>query len=434
MTMTPATVAGVSRTTNTGTVQPTRFATPRWVDLLVFLFLMSGPPQLRVRDATASLRGETDAAILFRLAVWGCGALWIGVRLYPLVVDRGILPRIDAPQVMGGLLLIVLSTGIWIAPGPALTAFSIFQLAVMMGFALVFVRLYGPETYTRYLFIGLLLLALAIICAWILTPEMVVRRGRLRGDLIAPAGAVAVLGITLALSGALKFSRATLHAVVGVFVVLLIAAQTRTAFAAILPCLVLAWMFRYPVPMKRVLPLAVVILIASTLVDKVAIGKQYVIREEQSLATMSDRIPLWNHLVSTMLQESPAIGMGYYSASRVLGPQYNPLLGNAHSAFVEILVGGGLLGGFVFLALYAALGVYAVRLFARGRDDPLAFTVIALFTIIFLLSITDTDGIQRGPIGFTFWSLTALLPAVWEQVRRNERTRWMPRNAYPARP
>jgi hypothetical protein len=400
-----------------------RFATPRFVDLLVFILLMSGPPQLRMRDPASSLRGETDAVVLFKLAVWGCGALWVFVRLYPMLIERGIVPRLQAPQVIGGLLLIILSMGIAIAPGPALTAFAVFQIAVTLGFALVFVQLYGPEVYVRYLFVGLVLLGVAIVCAWVLMPEMVIRRDRLRGDLIAPSGAIAVLGLTIALSGALRISQKTLYAAVALFSVLLIAAQTRTAFAAILPCMAIAWLFRYPVPIKKLLPFAVIAVLASALFNVLSVGQQYVIREQTSLLTLSDRIPLWGHLLSTMLRESPAIGLGYYSASRLLGPQYNPALGNAHSAFVETLVGGGLIGGFLFFALYGALFLYAARLLADGRYHPMAFTVIGLFSITFLLSITNTDGIQGGPIGFTFWSLTALLPAVWEQVARRTVTR-----------
>lgn len=393
------------------------FATPRFVDLVVFLLLMSGPPQFRTRDPAASLRGETDAAIIFKLAVWGCGALWLFVRLYPLLIERGIVPRFYPPQTIGALLVLVLSAGIAIAPGPALTAFAVFQIAVTVGFALVFVQFYGPSTYVRYLFLGLVLLGVAIVLAWVLNPEMVVRRDRLRGDLIAPAGGLAVMCLAIALSGAVKIGTKTIYAVVGLCFVLLIAAQTRTAFAALLPCLALAWAFRYRLPMKKLLPAMLVAVLAAGLFGKLTVGQQYVIREEKSLATMSDRIPLWGHLLSTMVQESPVIGLGYFSASRLYGPQYNPRLGNAHSAFVEVLVGGGLIGGFLFFALYGTLLLYAIRLLAHGRDQPLAFAVLSLFGIVFLLSITVTDGIQGGPIGFTFWSLTALFPAVWEQVR-----------------
>jgi O-antigen ligase len=131
-----------------------------------------------------------------------------------------------------------------------------------------------------------------------------------------------------------------------------------------------------------------------------------------------------------MLRESPIIGLGYYSASRVLGPQYNPGLGNAHSAFVEILVGGGLLGGTLFFLLYAVLIGYAGKLLLIRRDDPLAFAVVGLFAITFVMSTTVTDGIQSGPVGFTFWSVTALLPAVLDHGRRGRKALTSPEPEY----
>ena len=397
-----------------------RFATPRIVDFLVFLFLLTGPPKLRLRDPTASLRGEADAAVVLRLAVWIGGFVWLLARLYPVLVARGILPRGWAPQIIGTALLAVLSTAIWIAPGPALTTFSLFQLGVMLIFGWVFVRLYGPDTYLRYLFWGYLLLAVAVVVAWLLMPEMVLRRGRLRGDLVAPAGAVSALGLVICLSGVLRMKRWMFGLATGLFFVVLIASQTRTAYAAFFLFLLLGWMFRGSAPVKRLLPVAVVLLLVAALFELLPSGQQYVVREEQSLGTLSDRLPLWQHLIGTMLQESPVFGLGYFSASRVYGPEYNPGLGNAHSAFVEILVGGGLLGGLLFFTLYGALILYALKLFMNGRDNPMVLAVLGLFAVTFMMSLTNSEGIQPGPVGFTFWSLTALLPGVWEKLRADQ--------------
>jgi len=394
-----------------------RFASPRWYDSLIFVLLLSGPPQLRVRDAAASLRGELDAVAYFQLGVWGLGLLWILVRLYPYLIDRGMAPRLGAPQLLAGLLVVALSLGILISPGPALTAFSIYQLTVMLGFAWMFVQLYGPESCVRHLFWGYLLLGIAIVVAWIAAPEMVVARERLRGDLIGPAGALGAMGLLVCLSGVLRLRVPALLAVCTLFSVLLIASQTRTALAAFLVTLPLGWVFSYSAPVKKVFPLAVVSLLLAGILDILATGQQYAIREEQSLTTLSDRLPLWDHLLGTMLNESPVIGLGYYAASRVLGPQYNPGLGNAHSAFVEILVGGGLLGGLFFFCLYATLFFYGIAILLHGRRSPLGFAALGLFAITFLMSLTITDGIQNGPVGFTFWSVTALLPAIWTRLR-----------------
>lgn len=398
-----------------------RVATARFVDIAVFILLLSGPPQMRVRDATASLRGELDAATLIKLGVWGLGLLWLTVRLYPYLVQRGAVPRLGSPQLIAGFLFVVLGAGMLTAPGPALTAFAIYQMAVMVGFAWMFTQLFGPEAYVKYLFWGYLILAIAILAAWVFMPELVVRRGRVRGDLIGPAGSIGALGLVLCLSGVLRFRKARLALATGIFALVLAAAQTRTALAAFIITIPIGLWFRYPAPIKRAVPVAVVAVLVAGLFDVLSVGQQYALREQQSLATLSDRIPLWDHLLSTMLRESPVIGLGFYSASRVLGPQYNPGLGNAHSAFVEVLVGGGLLGGALFFLLYGVLITYAVKLLIVGRDDPLAFAVLGLFAVTFVMSTTITDGIQSGPVGFTFWSVTALLPAVLYTRRHAER-------------
>lgn len=394
------------------------FAKPTWVDVAVFLMLFSGPPRLRIRDATASLRGETDAAILLRLFVWGAAFVWLIARLYPFLLIRGTVPRMSLPQVLGGVLAIVLAAGIYLAPGPQLTAFAVYQLLVMLCFSWLFVRLYGPDAQVRYLFWGCFLLTIAILCAWMFMPELVVRRGRVRGDLIGPAGALAAMGLTIILTGVVRLRRGLFLLAAALFALLLIAAQTRTAFAGFLVVAAVGLLFRYAGPMRKFYAVTVVAVLLAGLFGVLSVGGDYAIREEQSLSTMSDRIPLWSHLVGTMIDESPAIGLGYYSASRVLGPQYNPNLGNAHSAFVEILVGGGMVGGIVFFLLYAILIGYAGLLLLFGRDSPLAFAVVGLFLITFVMSVTNTEGVQGGPVGFTFWSITALLPAVWEELRR----------------
>jgi hypothetical protein len=56
-----------------GTVRPR----PTWLDSVLFLALMSGPPSIRDRDMYASLAGVIDTAIAVRVGVWALGALWI---------------------------------------------------------------------------------------------------------------------------------------------------------------------------------------------------------------------------------------------------------------------------------------------------------------------------------------------------------------------
>ena len=70
---------------------------------------------------------------------------------------------------------------------------------------------------------------------------------------------------------------------------------------------------------------------------------------------MSARIPLWQHLTSTVMREAPLTGLGYYAASRVYAIEFNRGLGNAHSAFFEVLLGGGLVAVYVLPVIWDAL-------------------------------------------------------------------------------
>jgi hypothetical protein len=393
------------------------YATPRFVDGLVFVLLLTGPPRMRVRDSTASLRGEADAAILIRLAVWGLGLLWLVYRLYPILVQRGMMPKIAAPHVITGLLVVVLIPGIWYSPGQIMTAYTIHQLALMLVFSWVFVQLYGPNHYFQHLFWGYLILSLGNVIAWFVMPELVTQDERLRGDLIAPSGPTAVMGIVLWLSGAVKVSRLTTLVAMVAFFTPLIMAQNRTSYVALALCLVIGLLFTARTQMRKAVVASMVAVILAAMLDVFATAQEHLSRQGEGISTMSDRIPLWNHVISVMLQESPVIGLGYFAASRIYAPQYNPGLGNAHSAFVEVFVGGGLIGGTLFLLLYVVLFAYVAKLMLHGRNSPAALAVVCLFVVVLLLSITNTEGTQPGPIGFTFWSTTALLPVIWSHVR-----------------
>jgi O-antigen ligase len=146
--------------------------------------------------------------------------------------------------------------------------------------------------------------------------------------------------------------------------------------------------------------------------DALAPTQEYIVRDTQSLSTLSDRLPLWEHLTKAVMREEPLTGMGYYAATRLLAPQLNWRLGNAHSAFFEFLVGGGLLGAAFYATLCASLIWYAGRLLiiASGRAE--AISAVGLLAVTMIAALTSSDAVNAGPVGFTFWSMTAVLPAL----------------------
>jgi hypothetical protein len=135
-----------------------------------------------------------------------------------------------------------------------------------------------------------------------------------------------------------------------------------------------------------------------------------IVRETEQLDSLDGRTGLWKHLSEVTLDKSPIIGLGYYAASRKYGLEYAEWSGTAHSAFVEVLAGGGVLSLAAMIALWLALGVSAAFLLAR-RNDALAFAACSLLVSIFLASNVG-EGIDAGPTGFTFWCVAAILPAL----------------------
>lgn len=415
---------------------PMSFTKPNIIDSLIFVLLLSGPPRLRRRDVTLAMRADVDWAVMIELIVWGSGFVWLFIRLYPTVVARGIIPRMWPPQVIGGMFVVGLFSSAWLAPSMVPTAYAISQFAIMLGFCWVFVRRFGPQTYLQHLFWGYLLLALAILLSWIVMPELVVggrSENRVRGDLIAPAGGVAVLCLVLVLSGTSQLAKRALVIVTGLLLLLLAVSQTRTAYVAFFCFLVIGWMFKGPNLVKKSAPLLVTVMILAALFEFLPSIEQYVVRDEKTVSTMSARVPLWNYLMDITLRESPLIGLGYQSAVRILGPQFLPNIGNAHSVFVEIFVGGGIFGIVLFSLLYISFGLYSVNLMLNWRRSALALSVVGLFAVNAIMSITNIEGITPGPVGFTFWSLTALFPAVLDELRATQSTakRNQPREVFP---
>jgi O-antigen ligase len=386
-----------------------------WLDSLLFLALMSGPPKFRYRDSTASLAGTIDLAALIQIGVWACGGLWVIMSLYPWL-RRGLLPAVNPVQVAGALFIVSLSLSIRESPGVLLTAFTLGQLAVMLSFAWVFTHRFGTSAYLRHLFFGVSVLALGIAAAALAAPDLVITdQRRLIGERIAPTGAVAVIGFVFCLSNipALKFH--IFWGMVLLLGVLLAASQTRAAYVALVMYLAIGCIYGKGLPVRKFVPLLVAFSLSLFLLDALSSTTDYIVRDPQTLETMSDRIPLWGHLISAVMREAPLTGLGYYAASRILAAEYNPNLGHAHSVFVEVLVGGGLVGAALYVVLCASLLWYAGRLLRTRRGQPETIAAVGLLAVTVVMGITSPAGLNAGPVGFSFWSLTALLPSLWRR-------------------
>jgi len=390
---------------------------PTLLESLLFLALMTGPPKFRYRDVTASLTGAIDSAVLVQIAVWTCGGLWAFARLYPTALKWRAAPVVSGVQVLGALFIVAMSLSIWRSPGVLLTAFMLGQLAVMLLFAWVFVTRFGPSTYLRHLFAGVFILTLIMGVAVVLAPELVLVGSnlRIRGDRIAPTGPVAAMSLVFCLSNIPRLSSALFWPALAFFGVMLAASRTRTAYVSFLVYLAMGFIAGKGLRVRKLVPLLAGLTLSLFLLEAVTQTTDYLVRDTATVQTMSDRVPLWEHLTKTVMREEPLTGLGYYAASRILAPQYNSSLGNAHSAFFEVLVGGGLVGAAGYLMLCASLLWCAGRLLHVASGQPNAVATVGLLSVVLIQGITSSEALNAGPIGFTFWSLTALLPALYRE-------------------
>jgi len=395
---------------------------PTWLDTLIFLALMSGPPKFRGRELTASLAGEIDSVVLIQIVVWVCGGLWVLARLYPALLKHRTIPEVSHLQVLAGLLIVALSLSLWESPGILLTAFVLGQFAVMSSFTWVFVERFGTEAFLRHLFLGVNILLLAIALAVFVAPDLVLMGGlRLRGDYIAPTGALATMALVFCLSNVPRLPATLFWTAVSFFGVLLAASQTRTAYVALFAYLAVGYVHGRGLRVRKLVPVLAAACLMLFFLDTLSSATRYMVRERESVESMSDRLPLWNYLAERVVQDAPLTGLGYYAASRVLAPRYNPLLGNAHSVVFEILVGGGFIALTLYVLLCISLVWHVGWLLHTSTDLAPAVALAGLLAVTLLQALTASDGLNPGPVGFTFWSLTSLVQALQRDTRGGTR-------------
>jgi len=392
---------------------------------LLFLLIYSGPPRFRIRDGEASLRGDLDWVVVLHILVWGLAGAWVLAQTRKRDRVKLILARLQLPQKLGLAMILCLAISAVISKAPALSAFKIYQMVVSLFFMLLFVERFGPRSCLKNIFWGTCLLCGAIaICAF-LAPDLVwissdfnPDPSRLRGDLIAPTGSVAAIAIILLLTGVRRIWRVLSIALLGLFLGLLVLSLMRTAYLVILGFFVLVLIKRPNAKsLNQLAYLAGGLALTFYAYNWMPHLSEY--RDPQTLSSLSDRIGLWRYLSDITLTHSPWIGLGYYSASRIYGPEYNPGLGTAHSMFFEILLGGGVLSFVLFTALCLLLSVYAAYVLYKSRDR-LSLTIASLFFASLIFGSMG-DEIDSGPVAICFWYSVVVLPWFYRSSTRKLR-------------
>jgi len=376
-----------------------------------------------------------DWVVVLHILVWGLAGAWVLFQIGKHGRVKSPLKRLWTAQKFGLAIILCLAVSAVVAKAPALSAFKIYQMAVALLFTQIFVDQFGYTSCLKRIFWGTALLCGAIaVCAFV-APDLVwigsdfnPDPSRLKGDLIAPTGAVSAIAIILLLTGVRKIWRVLPLVLLSLFLGLLVFSLMRTAYLVILGFFVLV-LVKHP-DAKSLRQLAYVAgAIGLSVYAYRWLPSLSQFRQPEDIANLGDRLGLWRYLSNITLTQSPWLGLGYYSASRVYGPQYNSGLGNAHSMFFEILVGGGVLSFALFTALCLMLCRQAAYLLYKNRDR-FSFAITTLFFASFIFGAMG-DEIDSGPVGMCFWYAVATLPWLYERSSARARHKDDLRNHLP---
>jgi hypothetical protein len=377
----------------------------------LFFLLLSGPPKFRLRDPTASLDSTIDWVIVLQIIVWIVAGCWVlSNHAYSSGGNSHERSRFTKLEIISVILFALLSLSILFSEAPAFSAFKVYQLVLTFAFVTLFAKKFGIYELLNNLFIGCGILALADILAAFAMPDLVFVQSelgsmRFRGDLIAQTGTISVIGLFLLLTikSDLPKGQFTFWAVT--FGGVLVFSLTRSSYLAVFFVVILAALRRPPIAvLRRAVSL---VLLTLPLIFGESLSALNAQRQAEDIWTLSDRIGLWTYLIDVTTKRGPWLGLGYFAASRIYAPEYNPTLGTAHSAFMEVYAGGGLISLAVFLCIWIAVAVQVTRLYL-ARPGTIGFALVSLFCGALFLNAIGGE-LQAEPAGFCFWCVVAAL-------------------------
>jgi len=389
---------------------------PSFANKLLFFLLLSGPPKLRLRDPSASLNDEIDWVIVLQLIVWGIAGCWVLLNYSYTRRRRTATSQSSSLPTLSVLLIALLSLSIFFSEAPVFCAFKVYQLAITFAFVMLFTRRFGINETLQNLFLGCGILTLADILAAFVMPDLVFVESelgsmRFRGDLIAQTGCVSVIGLILLLTAKSDLPKKWFFFWAMTFGSVLVLSLMRTSYLVLLFVFLLAALRRPAIPVLR--RVATISMLALPLVADMLITALNAERKVEDIWTLSERVGLWSYLIDATLDKGPYLGLGYFAASRIYAPQFNPNLGTAHSAFMEIYVGGGFVTLIAFLLIWMVLSWKVLRLYFT-RSGKTEFAIVALFCAALFLNAIGGE-LQADPSGFCFWCVIAAVAVLPHQ-------------------
>lgn len=360
--------------------------------------------------------GETlsaeDSALL-RLALVPVLAI---TPLLALVHGRVILQALVSTPLLPLLVLLVAASTVWsVSPpisGRRALAFATFSLLAVI----LAVRWSPSELVLRLLWLALVLVAVSLAFQLALPDLSRMSDGAWRGAFTHKNGLghVSSFAIVILLVGwrYRLAPRALLAAGLSAAVVLLIGSRSATSLLVT----VLAVGFFLLLGRGGLEPLAKAALVSLAVAALALLGLWVLLEPEAAVAllgrdlTFTGRLPLWEHVLAR-IAERPWTGWGYqaYWAVPAFADYVMLTLGwpapNAHSGYLEVVLGLGWPGLLLALLLLAQALVRALRTLASG-DRVLGETALLLVVALLVRNLSESELLQQSGL---LWLLLATL-------------------------
>jgi len=380
------------------------------LDILLFLILFSGPPKLRSRDPLDSFRGEYDLSVIVNIAVWLFAGIWILAHILPMFLKKPVFKNLHSLHALAFFFTFSLALSTLVSPVPLMTGFRAFQVLCMILFGYLYLEKYGIKITVNSLLFSYIVIGLAIAVSAIFNPQLVFVGTRMRGDLIANAGAVGSIGLILLLSDPWFKAKKTMILLIVLFLTILALSRTRAAYASFIAFLLLN-LLRAPrifglKMLRTILLLSIPLLILYS--DQTF---NWLVRDIESISTLSDRTRIWQTLFIETMEDSPLLGLGFY-AERMITLTVNPGIGSAHGTLAMVFSGAGLFGLISFALLWLSMVYNALHLWLLHPKDPMAFLAFSLLVAISSIGFVSEEMIIAGATGFSFYILLSLSSAI----------------------
>lgn len=361
-------------------------------------------PLLAMGEGT-SLAAEDSA--LLRLTLLPVLAL---VPVVVLLHGRAVLEALSRTPLLAALVLWALLSTVWsVEPGVSGRRAVAFAAYSLLGVAMA-VRWSGRELVERFLWLGLVLLAVSLLFQLALPRLATMSDGAWRGafahkNVLGQMACFTILVLLIGLRHRLLARPLLLLALALAFLFLLLGRSATSLVATLTLAGAFLLLGRGLVP-----PLAKAAIVAFATASLALAALWVLLDPERAVellgrdSTLTGRLPLWE-LVLSRIAERPWLGHGFHALFAVPAFADYVLLTlgwdapNAHSGYLEVALGLGWIGLALTLLLLAQAGLRALRALGRG-EILLGQTALLLLAAYLLRNLTESELLQQTNISW----------------------------------